>query len=113
VLTERESDEHRHTVNRHELEPVDAAPALRFGLGGVVGRGEDSDVHLDHPLVSRHHAEVVWSPGGWVVRDLRSSNGTYVNGVRVDDVHVLRPGQQVRFGEGGPAYVVERVRGRA
>lgn len=46
-----------------------------------IGRSPSSEIVLDHPSVSRHHAEVVPTDVGWVVRDLKSQNGTFVNGV--------------------------------
>ncbi len=45
----------------------------------VIGRGEECDIHLPHPLVSRRHAEISRTEAGAiVVRDLESSNGTVV-----------------------------------
>jgi pSer/pThr/pTyr-binding forkhead associated (FHA) protein len=51
--------------------------------GVRIGRQDGLDVVLSHPTVSRQHAEVVPTQQGWVVRDLKSSHGTFVNGVRV------------------------------
>ncbi len=56
-----------------------AAAAVR------IGRGADNDIALDDLLVSRHHAELRAQPdGGYELVDLASSNGTFVNGRRVD-----------------------------
>ncbi len=52
----------------------------------VLGRAEDANARLDHVAVSRHHAELVPDPfGRWWLRDLKSHNGTRVNGVAVTD----------------------------
>ncbi len=50
----------------------------------LLGRARDCDLRLegDH-LVSRHHAELVRQEGEWFVRDLGSSNGTLLNGLKV------------------------------
>jgi HD-GYP domain-containing protein (c-di-GMP phosphodiesterase class II) len=48
-----------------------------------VGRTPNLEIVLDEASVSRRHAEVVHSEEGWVLRDLGSTNGTRVNGVRV------------------------------
>lgn len=54
----------------------------RFPLGTaevVIGRGSDVDIQIDRDSVSRRHAQVLRSGDGWVVEDLDSTNGTYVN----------------------------------
>lgn len=62
-----------------------------------VGRGLDNEVVLDDASVSRHHAEITREEGGAEVRDLGSTNGTWVNAGRVD-VAPLEPGDQIAFG---------------
>ena len=64
----------------------------------AVGRATYCDVVLDHPSVSRRHAELTLvEPGRWTVRDLGSRNGTLVNGVPVDR-HDLREGDVIGIG---------------
>ena len=46
----------------------------------VVGRSSGSDFRLPSLCVSRRHCMLNWSEHGWVLRDLDSKNGTYVNG---------------------------------
>jgi len=59
--------------------------ALSSGGSYVIGR-DGADVPLDDPKVSRKHAELsLLGPGAYFVRDLASTNGTYVNGKRVSD----------------------------
>ena len=48
-----------------------------------IGRADTLELVLDHPAISRHHAELVCDQRGWTVRDLGSTNGTFLNGVRV------------------------------
>jgi hypothetical protein len=52
----------------------------------VIGRSPDIDVVINDTNVSRRHAEVWRTSGGVAVRDLRSTNGTFVNGHRIDAV---------------------------
>lgn len=67
--------------------------------GGAVSIGRTATtVVLDDATVSRLHAAVVPMPGGWVVRDLGSRNGTFVNGVRLAGDRALIPGDEVRVG---------------
>ena len=61
-----------------------------------IGRGSDVDIRVDDPGVSRHHAEILLGRET-VLRDLGSTNGTYVDGVQVGEV-VLRDGAVVQLG---------------
>jgi hypothetical protein len=50
----------------------------------TLGRRALNDIVLDHRSVSGEHAVLRQTPEGWVIEDLRSTNGTYVNGVAVE-----------------------------
>ena len=63
------------------------------------------EIVLDDNSVSRKHAEVRKGELGWLVRDLESTNGTYVNGVRTDRAK-LNAGD--RLGVGRVDLIVER-----
>jgi hypothetical protein len=63
----------------------------------TVGRGLDNDLVIDDARVSRHHAQVVYRHGHHLLRDLRSTNGTFVNNQPVEAV-VLAPGDLISFG---------------
>jgi pSer/pThr/pTyr-binding forkhead associated (FHA) protein len=63
-----------------------------------VGRHPDSDIFLDDVTVSRHHAEVARQSGMFVVRDVGSLNGTYVNRQRIEDSADLTTGDEVQIG---------------
>jgi ABC-type multidrug transport system ATPase subunit/pSer/pThr/pTyr-binding forkhead associated (FHA) protein len=54
----------------------------------TIGRLPDSDVVLDDLLVSRRHAVLEHTAGGWTLTDLRSGNGTFVNGRRITEERV-------------------------
>jgi hypothetical protein len=62
-----------------------------------IGRGLDNEVVLDDASVSRHHAEITREDGALEVRDLGSTNGTWVNAGRVD-VAPVEAGDQIAFG---------------
>ena len=62
----------------------------------VIGRGSDCDLVLDEPEMSRRHAVIENSGDGMYLRDLGSSNGTFVNGVQVRNA-VLHPDDQIAF----------------
>lgn len=62
-----------------------------------IGRHPDSAVFLDDITVSRRHSEIVKEAGGYVVRDVGSLNGSYVNRERVD-VAALHDGDEIQVG---------------
>jgi hypothetical protein len=62
-----------------------------------IGRGLDNEVVLDDASVSRHHAEITREDGVTEVRDLGSTNGTWINAGRVE-VALVEPGDQLAFG---------------
>jgi pSer/pThr/pTyr-binding forkhead associated (FHA) protein len=65
-----------------------------------IGRGGDNDLVLPEQGVSRHHARFEQGPQGWLLTDLGSTNGTYVNDRRLPghEAHLLRPGDRVTIG---------------
>jgi pSer/pThr/pTyr-binding forkhead associated (FHA) protein len=63
----------------------------------IVGRTPESGLRLPVGTVSRRHAELEPTPAGWVVRDLHSENGTWVNGERIWE-KLLADGDRVQFG---------------
>lgn len=54
-----------------------------------IGRDNANDLIIDHPLASRRHARLEHDENGYFVRDLESTNGTYVNGDRVEGARAL------------------------
>lgn len=64
----------------------------------TVGRDPRSDILLDDSTVSRSHAVFRRVPGGYMVQDVGSLNGTYVNRQRVDEA-VLRNGDEIMIGK--------------
>lgn len=64
----------------------------------VAGRSPSADIFLDDVTVSRKHAEFVRELDDFVVRDVGSLNGTYVNRDRIDQA-VLRAGDEVQIGK--------------
>ncbi len=77
---------------------------LEDGAGGedgevTIGRGRDCDLRIPDEKVSRKHARFRWADERVVVEDLRSSNGTFVEGTRVGrEERILRDGDKVALG---------------
>lgn len=63
----------------------------------TVGRVEDNTIVVDNPTVSSHHAQIVRSAEGFILKDLSSTNGTRVNAREVTEIQ-LRPKDSVQFG---------------
>jgi len=80
----------------------DAHAHLRLPTSGIahliIGRHERCDVVLRDPSVSRRHARLIFRDHKWIIQDLRSTNGTIVNGTRVGRSEV-RPGDLLALGD--------------
>lgn len=63
-----------------------------------IGRDHACELLLDNLSVSRHHAELAWERGKFVIRDLGSANGTQINGALVGE-HVLTAGEKIGIGK--------------
>jgi adenylate cyclase len=73
-----------------------------FGLG----RSKENDVVLFDHTVSRKHAQIIRTPEGFLIRDLGSHNGTYVNGARTMQ-HLLMHNDQVKIGSSTMTFLDE------
>lgn len=70
----------------------------------LVGRRSHCDICLRFNNVSSHHCEFEMKGAYWHVRDLNSSNGTFVNGIRID-AQSLRPGDEVMIAK--HAFIIQ------
>ncbi|MSW41943.1 MAG: FHA domain-containing protein [Actinobacteria bacterium] len=74
----------------------------RFLLAGdqmAAGRAAEAEIFLDDVTVSRRHADLKRSSGGWTIEDAGSLNGTYVNRVLVSRAVLLADGDEVQIGK--------------
>ncbi|TAK70375.1 MAG: DUF2662 domain-containing protein [Actinomycetota bacterium] len=103
------SDARADVVGAPQPRPADTPPpaiTARLVAGGTahplttavtrLGRGTDTDIRVDDPGVSRHHAEIVLGPPT-VIRDLGSTNGTFVNGHKVTETALI-DGASIQLG---------------
>ncbi len=113
-----DEDEHGHTMIYSSSErvraPVREAQVRRQSrafvhLGGrrllvapagaVIGRSRGCDIVVEDPGVSRRHAEIRPAEDGWMIRDLGSTNGIYLNRSPIDGPTELRSGDHIELGE--------------
>ena len=64
-----------------------------------VGRAPDNDLVLTKGNVSKHHARLLYEDGRYVVTDLNSTNGTYVNRERINQATDVGPGDRIYIGD--------------
>jgi pSer/pThr/pTyr-binding forkhead associated (FHA) protein len=64
----------------------------------TIGRVEDNMFQIADPSVSSHHCEVLVRGSDVVIKDLNSTNGTFINGEKISE-SVLKPGQSLRLGQ--------------
>src|SRR5438045_7927720 len=64
----------------------------------TIGRVEDNTFQIAEPSVSSHHCEILLRGSDVIVKDLNSTNGTFINGEKVSE-NALKPGQTLRLGQ--------------
>jgi len=76
-------------------------PDEKYDLKGTlnIGRAPDNQIVVDHPTISRHHGWIKEDQGEFMVFDVGSGNGTFVNNERIEAPHRLQNGDVIRFGE--------------
>jgi hypothetical protein len=76
-------------------------PGQRFALAGgcmLIGRQADADIRLADRATSRRHARILHEEGAYYVEDLGSSNGTWLNGIRISEREPLTEGDMLQIG---------------
>jgi len=90
------------------------APGTTFALTKpiiILGReiGSDVDIIIPSPTVSRQHARISQQDDQWIIEDLGSSNGTFINGNRLtQEPKVLKVGDQIRLG-GSVVFILQAL----
>ncbi|MFN4279801.1 FHA domain-containing protein [Thermosynechococcus sp.] len=84
-----------------EADAAPTVPVKTISLVGyntfTIGRDPNNDLVIEHPTVSRHHARIERRNGDFLLTDLGSSNGTFVNGREVEEPTLLRVGDTIRI----------------
>ena len=57
----------------------------------IVGKGPESHIRLNNPRISKNHIQIIYNRNGdLLLQDLNSTNGTYLNGIKISNVHKLK-----------------------
>jgi pSer/pThr/pTyr-binding forkhead associated (FHA) protein len=83
--------------NGKPLRRFDLSPAEQAHKRVVVGRAEDCDIRIASSAVSRHHCAIEPDEGDWIIRDLGSTHGVELEGVKIEQTGV-KDGLEVRIG---------------
>jgi hypothetical protein len=86
---------------------IDGKRVVISPAGATIGRGRQSDIVLSDPNVSRQHAEIRPRGGSWVLTDLGSTNGSQLNGRRIEGSEVLRSGDEIELGASEMTFTLE------
>jgi pilus assembly protein CpaF len=84
IISEKGGAERRETFERNEIS---------------VGRVQGNDLVLPKGNVSKHHARLLYRDGRFIVTDLKSTNGTYVNGRKTSQATIVREGDKIYIGD--------------
>jgi hypothetical protein len=80
---------------------LSASSGQRFSAAGpliTIGRGADNDVVINDPEVSRRHASLTWDGRRYIIQDLGTANGTFVNGARLTATQAVQSGDVISLG---------------
>src|SRR3984893_18454954 len=84
IISEKGGAERRETFDKNEIK---------------VGRVQGNDLMLPKGNVSKHHARLLLRDGRFIVTDLRSTNGTYVNGRKISQATIVREVDKIYIGD--------------
>ena len=91
----------RNRTPRQLVVTAGGLAGTRISLDGrpiLIGRADDSTLVLDDDYASTRHARLGLQGGDWFLEDLGSTNGSRLNGHRVEGSEVLKPGDEIELG---------------
>src|SRR6478672_10781353 len=84
IISEKGGQERREVFDKNEIS---------------IGRVQGNDLLLPKGNVSKRHARIVFRDGRFIVTDLKSTNGSYVNGHRIAQATIVREGDKIYIGD--------------
>lgn len=96
---EEEIGSYLKLINRKEMIPYKIKEEYALNNKITIGRGNQNDIILRDPYVSKKHLKIVEDEGKYFLEDLKSANGTYLNNQKVLDVTMLKNGDRIKLGQ--------------
>lgn len=102
----KKRDEYYHEDLGLALEVLDAPDNFNISRGSVfpigdsitIGRKEDNTIQINDPFVSNYHARIIYDDDFLYLKDLESTNGTFLNGQRVTRITKISQGDIIEIG---------------
>ncbi|AFS77975.1 forkhead-associated (FHA) domain-containing protein [Gottschalkia acidurici 9a] len=86
-------------INRKETIPYKVKEEYVLCQEVSIGRGNQNDIVLRDPYISKEHARIILDENEYFLEDLNSANGTYLNNEKVLDVIRLKNGDRIKLGQ--------------
>lgn len=86
-------------INQKDTLSFKVREAYPLDKNMVVGRGNKNSIIIKDPYISKQHLKIAKDEGNYYIEDLKSANGTFVNGDRILDVVKLKNGDRIQLGQ--------------
>ncbi len=94
-----DSSSYLKLINRKETLPFKVKKYYPLGEQVFLGRGNDNEIVIKDPYISKRHLRIVKDEENYFLEDLKSANGTFINGERIMDVAKLNNGDRITVGQ--------------
>jgi len=111
ALQPSDQSEPGKTVLRFRVRQAGRNRTVGAMSGAILGRADACDIVVDEATVSKRHARVTYDGSVWM-EDLASTNGTYVNGMKIDGTTVLRKGDRIALGAAKIVFLGSSAQGK-
>lgn len=86
-------------LNRIDSLPFSIKDSYSIGDELTLGRSSSNNIIIKDPYISKNHFRIIKDEENFFIEDLKSSNGTYLNGEKLEDVAILKNNDHIRTGE--------------
>lgn len=86
-------------LNRIDSLPFSIKDSYSIGDELTLGRSSSNNIVIKDPYISKNHFKIIKDEENFFIEDLKSSNGTFLNGEKLEDVAILKSNDVIRTGE--------------